>query len=62
MNMDKVCINTIRGLAIDQVQKANSGHPGTPLDLAPATYALWNNILNYDPANPLWPARDRFVL
>lgn len=62
MNIDELCINTIRGLAIDQVQAANSGHPGTPMDLAPATYALWNNILNYDPADPLWPARDRFVL
>lgn len=62
MNIDQLCINTIRGLAIDEVQKANSGHPGTPMDLAPATYALWNNILNYDPADPLWPGRDRFVL
>ncbi|MDI2091395.1 transketolase [Commensalibacter oyaizuii] len=62
MNIDERCINTIRGLAIDQVQAANSGHPGTPMDLAPAAYALWNNVLNYDPAQPLWPARDRFVL
>lgn len=62
MNIDELCINTIRGLAIDQVQAANSGHPGTPMDLAPAAYALWNNVLNYDPADPLWPARDRFVL
>lgn len=62
MKIDQLCINTIRGLAIDQVQAANSGHPGTPLDLAPAAYVLWNGILNYDPADPLWPARDRFVL
>lgn len=62
MNIDELCINTIRGLAIDQVQAANSGHPGTPMDFAPATYVLWNNILNYDPSDPLWPARDRFVL
>ena len=61
-DMDAACINTIRGLSMDAVQKANSGHPGTPMDLAPAAYALWNKVMNYDPADPLWPGRDRFVL
>jgi transketolase N-terminal domain/subunit len=59
---DEVCINTIRTLAIDAVQKANSGHPGTPMALAPAAYVLWQEFLRYDPADPLWPNRDRFVL
>ena len=59
---DEVCINTIRTLAIDAVQKANSGHPGTPMALAPAAYVLWQEFLRYNLANPLWPNRDRFVL
>lgn len=59
---DEACINTIRTLAIDAVQKANSGHPGTPMALAPAAYLLWQEFLRYDPADPLWPNRDRFVL
>jgi transketolase len=59
---DELCINTIRTLAIDAVQKANSGHPGTPMALAPAAYVLWQEFLRYDPADPLWPNRDRFVL
>jgi transketolase len=59
---DEVCINTIRTLAIDAVQKANSGHPGAPMALAPAAYVLWQEFLRYDPADPLWPNRDRFVL
>jgi transketolase len=59
---DEACINTIRTLAIDAVQKANSGHPGTPMALAPAAYVLWQEFLRYDPADPLWPNRDRFVL
>ena len=55
-------INTIRTLSMDGVQKANSGHPGTPMALAPVTYAIWNHSLRYDPAAPRWPGRDRFVL
>jgi transketolase len=61
-NLDQLCINTIRTLAIDAVQQANSGHPGAPMGLAPVVYSLWHNFLNYDPADPLWPNRDRFVL
>ena len=62
MNIEEKCINTIRCLAIDAVQKANSGHPGTPMALAPAAYALWMNHMHYNPANPNWFNRDRFVL
>ncbi|HTT82365.1 MAG TPA: transketolase [Rhizomicrobium sp.] len=61
-HLDKLCIDTIRTLAMDAVEKANSGHPGTPMALAPVMYALWQNHLRYDPQNPLWPARDRFIL
>ena len=61
-NLDQLCINTIRTLAIDAVQQANSGHPGAPMGLAPVVYELWHNFLNYDPTDPLWPNRDRFVL
>ncbi|HEV2790955.1 MAG TPA: transketolase [Solirubrobacterales bacterium] len=61
-DIDQLCINTIRTLSMDAVQKANSGHPGTPMSLAPVTYELWQNHLRYDPANPIWPNRDRFVL
>jgi transketolase len=61
-NVELLTINTIRTLAMDAVQKANSGHPGTPMALAPVAYALWHNILRYDPENPDWPNRDRFVL
>jgi transketolase len=60
--IDERCINTIRTLAMDAVQKANSGHPGTPMALAPLIYTLWQRFLGFDPANPLWPNRDRFVL
>ncbi len=60
--LDQLAINTIRTLAIDGVQKANSGHPGTPLGAAPTAYALWQRVLRYDPADPWWPNRDRFVL
>jgi transketolase len=60
--LDQLCINTIRTLSMDAVQKANSGHPGTPMALAPVAYHLWQNHLRYDPDQPLWPNRDRFVL
>jgi transketolase len=60
--LDQLCINTIRTLSIDAVQQANSGHPGAPMGLAPAVYSLWQYFLQYDPADPLWPNRDRFVL
>ncbi|GBQ27126.1 transketolase [Gluconacetobacter azotocaptans] len=61
-DQDLLCINTIRTLSMDGVQKAKSGHPGTPMAMAPPAYALWQNVLSYDPADPLWPNRDRFVL
>jgi transketolase len=61
-DIDLLCINTIRTLAIDAVQAANSGHPGTPMGLAPVAYTLWNQKLRFDPADPVWPNRDRFVL
>jgi transketolase len=61
-NFDQLAINTIRTLAIDGVQKANSGHPGTPLGAAPTAYTLWQHVLRYDPQQPDWPNRDRFVL
>ena len=61
-NIDQLTINTIRTLAIDAVQQANSGHPGAPMGLAPVVYALWQRHLRYDPADPTWPNRDRFVL
>ena len=61
-NLDLLAINTIRTLAMDAVQKAKSGHPGTPMALAPVAYTLWNKVLRYDPADPAWPNRDRFVL
>jgi transketolase len=61
-SLDQLAINTIRTLAMDAVQKANSGHPGTPMALAPVAYTLWNEFLRYDPDDPQWPARDRFVL
>jgi transketolase len=54
-----LCVNTIRTLAIDAVQKVDSGHPGTPMAMAPVAYTLWQDFLRYD---PLWPNRDRFVL
>src|SRR6478672_487908 len=61
-DIDQLAINTIRTLSIDAVQKANSGHPGTPMSMAPVAYELWQNHLRYDPADPVWPNRDRFVL
>jgi transketolase len=59
---DELAINTIRTLSIDAVQAANSGHPGTPMALAPLVYVLWNRVLRFDPQHPIWPNRDRFVL
>jgi transketolase len=61
-DMDQLAINTIRMLAVDAVQKAKSGHPGTPMDAAPTAYTLWQRVLRYDPADPSWINRDRFVL
>jgi transketolase len=60
--VDELCINTIRTLAMDAVQQANSGHPGTPMGLASLAYVLWTRYLKHDPAEPKWPDRDRFVL
>jgi transketolase len=60
--MDELCVNTIRTLAMDAVQRANSGHPGTPMALAPVVYCLWQRVLRFDPGHPIWPNRDRFVL
>jgi transketolase len=60
--MEQLCINTIRTLAMDAVQAANSGHPGTPMALAPVVYCLWQRVLRFDPSHPIWPNRDRFVL
>jgi transketolase len=60
--LDQLCVNTIRTLSIDAVQQANSGHPGTPMALAPLVYTIWNRVLRFDPQNPIWPNRDRFVL
>jgi transketolase len=61
-DIDQLAINTIRTLSIDAVEKAKSGHPGTPMALAPVAYTLWQRYLRYDPADPIWPNRDRFVL
>ncbi len=61
-DIQKLTIDTIRTLSMDAVQAANSGHPGTPMALAPASYVLFNEVLRYDPADPAWPGRDRFVL
>jgi transketolase len=60
--LDQLCINTIRTLSIDAVQQAQSGHPGTPMALAPLVYTLWNRVMCFDPKDPIWPNRDRFVL
>ena len=61
-NIDLLSINTIRTLAMDAVQQANSGHPGTPMAMAPVAYCLWQKLLRFDPDDPIWPNRDRFVL
>ena len=61
-DVERLAINTIRTLSMDAVQAANSGHPGTPMALAPVTYTLWQRFLRFDPSDPIWPNRDRFVL
>src|SRR5436305_14458453 len=61
-NLEGKAVDTIRCLAMDGVQAANSGHPGTPMAMAPVTYELWNHHLRFDPNDPIWPNRDRFVL
>ncbi len=61
-NVEQLAINTIRTLSIDAVQAAKSGYPGTPMALAPLVYTLWNRVLHFDPQDPIWPNRDRFVL
>src|SRR5262245_45651343 len=60
--LDLLCINTIRTLAIDAVQQAHSGHPGAAMALAPVIYTIWQRFLRFDPDDPIWPNRDRFVL
>jgi transketolase len=62
VQLDQLCINTIRTLSIDAVQAADSGHPGTPMALAPLVYTIWNRVMRFDPQDPIWPNRDRFVL
>src|ERR1700761_5924308 len=61
-SIEQICINTIRTLSMDGVQAANSGHPGTPMGMAPVMYCLWQRFLRFDPQDPIWPNRDRFVL
>src|SRR5262245_9549418 len=61
-DLDLLCVNTIRTLSMDAVQQANSGHPGTPMAMAPVAYTLWQRHLRFDPTHPIWPNRDRFVL
>ena len=60
--LDELCVQTIRFLSVDGVQKAKAGHPGMPMGMAPAAYVLWTKHLKHNPANPLWHNRDRFVL
>jgi transketolase len=60
--LEQLSVNTIRTLSIDAVQQAKSGHPGTPMALAPLVYTIWNRVMNFDPKDPIWPNRDRFVL
>ena len=62
VDLDQLSINTIRTISIDAVQRAKSGHPGTPMALAPLVYTIWNRVMRFDPADPIWPNRDRFVL
>src|SRR5215472_5663787 len=60
--LDQLSVNTIRTLSIDAVERAKSGHPGTPMALAPLVYTIWNRAMRFDPEDPIWPDRDRFVL
>ena len=60
--LDQLSVDTIRTLSIDAVQQAKSGHPGTPMALAPLVYTIWNRVMRFDPEDPIWPNRDRFVL
>src|ERR1700694_683153 len=60
--LDQLSVNTIRTLSIDAVERAKSGHPGTPMALPPLVYTLWNRVMRFDPKDPIWPNRDRFVL
>ena len=62
VSLESLCVNSIRMLAVDAVNKSNSGHPGLPMGCAPMGYALWHNILNHNPHNPKWFNRDRIVL
>ena len=62
LSLDELSVNTIRTLSMDAVQQANSGHPGTPMAMAPVVYCLWQRLLRFDPEDPIWPNRDRFVL
>jgi len=62
LDIDQVCVNTMRTLAIDAIQQANSGHPGTPMGMSPTVYCLWQRLLRFDPEDPVWMNRDRFVL
>ena len=62
ITVEQLSINTIRTLSMDAVQAANSGHPGTPMALAPVVYTLWQQVLRFDPEDPIWPNRDRFVV
>jgi transketolase len=61
-DLDALCVNTIRTPSIDAIQQASSGHPGTPMAMAPVAYTLWQRFLRFDPQDPIWPNRDRFVL
>ena len=61
-DIERKAVNAIRTLSMDAVQAANSGHPGTPMALAPVAYCLWQRFLRFDPEDPIWPDRDRFVL
>ena len=62
VDLDALSVTTIRTLCMDAIQKANSGHPGTPMGIAPVAYTLWQRFLRFDPSDPIWPNRDRFVL
>ena len=61
-DLDQLCVNTVRLLAVDAVQQANNGHPGTPMGAAPMAYTLWDRFLKHCPTDPDWPDRDRFIL